>query len=291
MGYNELWGASITPFDEDDRIDYEVFRDILAIYNKSHSGLVVAGSTGEGQSLSSKERKGLLKFTLDHYEGKTIMGIKNGSLVEVKKELLNYKDLSPYAYLISLPAYYKAPDEGIYRYYDEIFKMFKNKNFIIYNIPSRTGSMLSLSVLERLKKKNENLIAIKDSSLNLEFVKKASQICPLYCGSDDLSLDYLKNGACGYISVASVFFSESFHDLFVEFQNGFHDLILFGYIRYVTNVLSQKVNPIGIKELFKLKGFKSMNLRLPLCPYDEQERKRLFKIMPAHETRIEREAK
>lgn len=289
MAYNELWGASITPFDENDEIDFLVFKDILKMYEKSHSGIVIAGSTGEGQSLLKEERRKILEFTLNNFDGKTIMGIKNGSLLEVMEELSNYEDLSPYAYLISLPGYYKAPDEGIYRYFDKILTTFKNRNFILYNIPSRTGSMLSTKVLERLIEKHKNLIALKDSSLNLEFVKKASQICPLYCGSDDLTLEYLKNGACGYISVASIFFSESFHDLFVEFQNGFHDLILYGYIRYVTNVLSQKVNPIGIKELFKLKGFKSTNLRLPLCEYDEIERKRLYKIMPAHETKIERE--
>ena len=66
----------------------------------------------------------------------------------------------------------------------------------------------------------------------------------------------------------------------MEYNSGLYNYIMYGYLRYVTNLLSLKVNPIGIKELFKLKGYKSMDLRLPLVPYDEKERERLKKLIP-----------
>lgn len=289
MRYEELFGAVVTPFDADDHLDLTTFDRIMSIYSDTHHrGVVVAGSTGEGESLSFKERKQLLECACAHPNLDIVMCLKGGSTAEVVREIKKYSGLSPFAFMVVVPPYYKAPDEGIYRHFHTIFKTFPGRCFFIYNIPSRTGSSLSLETYRRLTAECPNLHGLKDCSVNFDFVRKAAELGPLYGGSDDYALDYLKSGAVGFVSVASVFYPDSFHELFSAYQDGFHDLILYGYIRYVTNLLSLKTNPIGIKELFSLKSFPSMNLRLPLVPYDKSEREKLRKLLPVTEVNIEK---
>ena len=52
MKYDELYGAIVTPM-KDDKIDLKTFENILSLYEKNrHQGVIVAGSTGEGESLT-----------------------------------------------------------------------------------------------------------------------------------------------------------------------------------------------------------------------------------------------
>lgn len=287
MKYEELYGAIVTPM-KDDKIDLKTFEKILFLYEKNrHQGVVVAGSTGEGESLKIKEKKELIKMALKHNNLDIIVATHSGSTKSVIEEIIEYKDLDIKTFLIVVPAYYKAPQEGIYCHFAEIANCFKDKKIIIYNIPSRTGSNINYETVYRLIKDYKNIIGIKDCSLNYEYVEKLSKITTVYCGSDDSALDYLKAGATKFISVCSIFYYNIIHQLFMEFQNGLYNYIMYGYLRYVTNLLSLKVNPIGIKELFKLKGFKSMDLRLPLVPYDENEIERLKKLISLNDMLID----
>ena len=284
MKYEELYGAIVTPM-KDDKIDLKTFDNILSLYEKNrHQGVIVAGSTGEGESLTINEKYELLKVALKHKNLDVIMAIKSGSTKSVIDEIKRYCTLDVKTFLIVVPAYYKAPQEGIYFHFAEIANTYNDKNIIVYNIPSRTGSNINYETVARLVNDYKNIVGIKDCSLNYEYVEK---ITTVYCGSDDCALDYLKSGATKFISVCSIFYYDTIHQLYMEYNSGLYNYIMYGYLRYVTNLLSLKVNPIGIKELFKLKGYKSMDLRLPLVPYDEKERERLKKLIPISDMAID----
>lgn len=287
MKYDELYGAIVTPM-KDDKIDLKTFDNILSLYEKNrHQGVIVAGSTGEGESLTINEKYELLKVALKHKNLDVIMAIKSGSTKSVIDEIKRYCTLDVRTFLIVVPAYYKAPQEGIYFHFAEIANTYNDKNIIVYNIPSRTGSNINYETVARLVNDYKNIVGIKDCSLNYEYVEKLSKITTVYCGSDDCALDYLKSGATKFISVCSIFYYDTIHQLYMEYNSGLYNYIMYGYLRYVTNLLSLKVNPIGIKELFKLKGYKSMDLRLPLVPYDEKEREMLKKLIPISDMAID----
>lgn len=64
MKYEELYGAIVTPM-KDDKIDLKTFDNILSLYEKNrHQGVIVAGSTGEGESLTINEKYELLKVAI-----------------------------------------------------------------------------------------------------------------------------------------------------------------------------------------------------------------------------------
>ena len=61
----EIIGAMVTPFNNQDEIDYVEVKKMLESYEKSgHSAVVVAGTTGEESALTSKEKIDLIKFVI-----------------------------------------------------------------------------------------------------------------------------------------------------------------------------------------------------------------------------------
>lgn len=150
MKYEELYGAIVTPM-KDDKIDLKTFENILSLYEKNrHQGVIVAGSTGEGESLTINEKYELLKVALKHKNLDVIMAIKSGSTKSVIDEIKRYCTLDVKTFLIVVPAYYKAPQEGIYFHFAEIANTYNDKNIIVYNIPSRTGSNINYETVARL---------------------------------------------------------------------------------------------------------------------------------------------
>lgn len=285
MIYEELIGASVTPFTADGEVDYSEFDYLLTRYEKSnHGGVVICGSTGEGESLTAEEKRRLLeRARARQTDMKIIMGLGFGSTAAVSAEVDRYRDMKPAAFLLVVPPYYRAPQEGILAHFVTVCRRYPDERFILYNIPARTGSALEFDTYRRALEACPNIVGLKDCSEDYDFVRRAAKLHPLWCGSDKASLDYLAAGATGFISAASIFYHETFHQLYESYKDGFRDLILDGYIRYFSNLLSLKSNPIGIKALLGLQGRPSTALRLPLVPYGPAEIKRVSALLPASE--------
>jgi hypothetical protein len=68
----------------------------------------------------------------------------------------------------------------------------------------------------------------------------------------------------GFISVISIYYGRLMKEIIEDYQIGFVNQINVSYLKLVCEVLFQYTNPIGIKHLLSKKGYKSMNLLLPL---------------------------
>lgn len=51
----ELINALVTPFDDNNQIDFDILKKLIKKTEHYHDGYLIAGSTGEGDSLTEKE--------------------------------------------------------------------------------------------------------------------------------------------------------------------------------------------------------------------------------------------
>lgn len=259
-----LYSALPTPFDDMNKIDLDVMSLLLKRLASTHDGLVIAGSTGEGESLTVKELQILIDFFAPFKLDK-ILAI-NEDITSKVVTLIESLDIpSEYSLLLRVPAYVLPTQEGIYKHYKKIFDRYKNYNFIIYNIPKRTGSRIELDTLKRLKDSCNNLIAIKDCTCEEHFVREATKFIRVFSGVDIRYVDYLSWGASGLISVDSLLYPQVFFQLGEEYYKGNINASLYDFINLNALKNDDAPNPIPLKRNLKKLGYKSMNLRLPLC--------------------------
>ncbi len=267
--FGSLLSAMVTPFDDNGEVDFDCVEKLIQQIEKTgHTGIVVAGSTGEGHSLTQEEKIKLLRFVKEHTKLAVIYTISHNSLVALKEEMkLVNKELCD-GYLISVPYYNLPPQRGIYLFFKEIAS-YTTRPIIIYNVPKRTGSSITFMTIRKLIKACPNIIGIKEASSDMNLIKLLKKNFPFflcYCGNDSYYYDALQNGADGIISVMSVLYGNEINELYNEFKDGYHHVLLDDYLKLVSELLSLETNPIPIKYLLSKKGFTSMNLRLPLVP-------------------------
>lgn len=173
-------------------------------------GVVPAGCTGHAASLSWDEQKGLVNYTLEIAKSKVkvIPGDGSNCTREAIRAAKEMEDLGVDTHLMISPYQNKPTQEGLYQHYASIAKAVKG-NIIVYNVPGRTGRNIEPETTIRLAKDFSNIAAIKEASGNIEQIKKIIDGTKdikgfdVLSGDDGLTLDIIKAGGTGCISVAA----------------------------------------------------------------------------------------
>ncbi len=161
--------ALITPFKEDESIDFEALSRLIEyLIQNGTDYLVVLGTTAETPTLTEEEKNGDKKICSRTYEGAYSscprLGGNNtrGIIDHLKKD-----DFSGYDAILSVVPYYNKPSqEGIYQHYSAIAQASKLP-VILYNVPGRTGVNMNAETTLRLAKEYPNIVAIKEASGNI----------------------------------------------------------------------------------------------------------------------------
>ena len=199
-----LWTAIVTPFTDDaSEIDFEALKNVINLQAKAGNGIVVAGSTGEGLSLSDKERVKLMEFIFSlNLKIPVMFGVPSANYHQAL-DWMNYcSDFPLSGHLMTTPIYTKAGPKG----QTEWFENLMNKSqapCMLYNIPSRSGIRLHNDVIKNLKG-HPHLWAIKDSSGAVDSIVEYKEVNPdinIFCGDDYLMPSFSAEGACGLVSV------------------------------------------------------------------------------------------
>ena len=199
--------AIITPF-KSGAVDYESFGKIIeAQIAGGIDAIVVAGTTGEAATLTHEEHCECIKYTVEKVAGRVPVIAGTGSNdTAYGIELSKYAcEVGADALLLVTPYYNKANPKGLIKNFlktaDET-----DKPIILYNVPSRTGVNIPLSVYERLSE-HKNIVAVKEANSSVSDFARLSARCgknlDLYSGNDDLILPCLSLGGNGVISVIS----------------------------------------------------------------------------------------
>lgn len=210
--FGELLTAMVTPFDQNGVISTDtIARLSKKLVSDGNDGLVLAGTTGESPNLTKDDRSILYATTIRSVgdSAKVIAGTGTYSTtesIELSKQAL---DAGVDGIMVVTPYYSKPSQEGIYQHFKSISDNV-SLPIIAYNIPGRTSKLIEIETLERIVI-DTNVVAIKDAVNDISFTKQeidhlyhAKKLdVEIYSGDDKLTLDLMRHGAKGVISVAS----------------------------------------------------------------------------------------
>jgi len=272
---NKLTGtgvAIVTPFLSNGEIDYNSLSNLLnGIINSGVDFIVSLGTTSEAVTLTSEEKKNVMKHVVNEVNGRVpiVMGIGGNNTQAVVDEIQN-TDFKGIAAILSVAPYYNKPNQrGIYEHFKKIAEN-SIVPIIIYNVPGRTSSNILAETTLKLANDFSNIIAVKEASGDLNQVMQIINNRPedfaVLSGDDALTFPMIALGADGVISVVANAFPSSFSSMVNLALSSKNEEARKIHYRLLTiiNLLFTDGNPAGIKAALEILGVIGNNLRLPM---------------------------
>ena len=269
--------AIITPFTDDDRVNFEEFGRIIEdqIKNKVDA-IIVCGTTGEASTMTLEEKKETIKFAVEKANKRIpIIAGTGGNCTKSVIEMTKYAEsVGVDGALIVTPYYNKTTQAGLIEHYKVVANSTKLP-IIVYSVPGRTGVNITPETCKELSK-IENIVAIKEASGNLSQIAEIRNLCKdelnIYSGNDDQITSVLACGGIGVISVLSNILPEYTHNIVEDFFNGRVENAINAQIKAIPLVkaLFCEVNPIPVKAGMNMIGWNVGIPRLPLIEMSEK---------------------
>ncbi|MGO5548172.1 4-hydroxy-tetrahydrodipicolinate synthase [Lachnospiraceae bacterium LCP19S3_B12] len=278
--------AMVTPMKEDGAVNYPVFRELLEmqVENKADA-VVIAGTTGEGSTLSDQEHIELVKFAVHEIRGRipVIAGAGSNNTDHAVYLSRECERAGADALLHVTPYYNKASQQGLYLHFKACAEA-TSLPVILYNVPSRTGVNIYPATYKRLSE-IDNITACKEASGNFSQLAKIASLCKdeltIYSGNDDQVTSALALGAQGVISVMSNILPAETHEICEAYFRGDSersDSLQMKYLELI-EALFMDVNPIPVKQAMRAMGYQVGGCRLPLCDMDPTNAERLYQVL------------
>jgi 4-hydroxy-tetrahydrodipicolinate synthase len=278
--------ALVTPFKEDGTIDHGSLRKLVQHQiNNDVDYMVVLGTSGESVTLTTAEKIDVVDTVIDANDGALplVIGIGGNNTQEVIDQITT-ADLDPFVAILSVsPAYNKPTQEGIYQHFKAVASS-TTKPILLYNVPGRTGSNMSVETVVRLAHDFENIVGIKEAAGDLVAAMKMIQYSPkdfLVISGDDMIANAMTlAGGAGVISVIAQALSQDFSDMIRYALNG--DVTESYELHYKVaasiDLIFEQGNPAGIKNMLEHLDICSGAVRLPLVKADRDlnDRMKLF---------------
>jgi len=277
--------AIVTPLTAEG-VDYEAFGRLIDWQiEEGIDAIVVAGTTGEGSTLTDEEHREVIKYAVDRIAGRVPVIAGTGSndtayAIDLTKFAC---EVGADAMLLVTPYYNKATQKGLIESFKAVADV-SSKPCILYNVPGRTGCNLTPASCAVLAK-HPNIVAIKEASGNISQIAEIAQLCgddiDIYSGNDDQIIPVMSLGGKGVISVLSnplpKLTSEMCH-LWLEGKTKEALKIQLDLLPLI-NALFCEVNPIPVKAAMAAMGFGENYLRLPLTPMEKDHEEVLLGLM------------
>ncbi len=280
--------ALVTPF-LNSEVNYPMMEQLLR--RQIEAGIravVICGTTGESPTLSDAEKLELFRRAKKYTGERCLIIAGTGSNnTEHTVSLSKAAEVSGAdALLVVSPYYNKATPEGLVTHYSAVAAAV-HIPVIIYNVPSRTGVDIPVSVYQCLSQ-IPNIAGVKEASTDISKITKIRAVCPddfaVWSGNDDQTAAVISLGGSGIISVLSNILPIETQALTQAALDGDFDTAADLQIKLLPLIeaLFSEVNPIPIKAAMKLTGFDCGNCRLPLTPASTDTVKKLKNLLLAN---------
>lgn len=262
--------ALVTPF-LNGKINYPMVQVLLKRQQDARiPAVVLAGTTGEAPTLSDEEKLGLFRVAKAHVGSSMtiIAGTGSNDTAHAVKLSQAAQEAGADALLIVSPYYNKSTPAGLYAHYLSIAHAVSIP-IILYNVPSRTGVDIPVSVYQRLSC-IPNIVGVKEASTDITKITQIRNACgeafTVWTGNDDLTVPAISMGAKGVISVASNVVPAQIRDMAKAALDGDMDTAsdLQCRISPLLEMLFCEVNPIPVKAAMARIGLDCGPCRLPL---------------------------
>lgn len=270
-----LFTALVTPFDSHDVVNEKSLVALLHHQLKGGvDGVVVCGSTGEGNNLEDFERDFVIKCAVRELKGKIpcVVGCGAPSTKQVVEYVKKAEQFGADGILAVTPFYCRPTQEGIYLHFKALSDATRLP-ICVYNIASRTGQNIETATLNRIAEL-PNIIGVKEASGNIAQVQDVLEVVQhkkphfiVTSGDDALALAHISLGAKGLVSVISNLLPKTTKRLVDEAMNCNIPIAraLHFALRPLFYGLFVETNPIPLKRMLEHVGFEMGPYRLPLC--------------------------
>jgi 4-hydroxy-tetrahydrodipicolinate synthase len=285
--FSGVYTAIITPFDKNENVEYKKLKELIEFQIANGvSGIVPCGTTGESPTLSTEEHEKVIEETVKLVKGrvKVIAGTGSNSTKEAIDMSMHAEKAGADAILVVNPYYNKPTQEGLYRHFKAVCNSVKIP-VILYNIKGRTGVNVETETLLRIIKDCKNMIGVKEASGDLKQIKEVIEKTPesffVLSGDDGITLEVMKMGGDGLISVAanimpkevSTIVELSIKKDYKKAEELDKKLQPFFKVEFI------ETNPIPIKAAIAMQGKIEEVYRLPLCEMNTKNKEELRKVM------------
>ncbi|MGN0448223.1 MAG: 4-hydroxy-tetrahydrodipicolinate synthase [Acutalibacteraceae bacterium] len=277
--------ALVTPLNENG-VDYENFGKLIDWQiEQGIDALVIAGTSGEGSTLTDEEHKAVLKFSVERVAGRVPVIAGTGSNdTAYAIELTQYAcEVGCDAMLVVTPYYNKATQKGLIKMFTAIADA-STKPIILYNVPSRTGVNIEPATYAVLAE-HPMIQGIKEANGQIDKITETMALCgdklDLYSGNDDQIVPLMSVGGKGVISVLSNLLPKETSQMCHRFFDG--DIkgaaqMQFKYFPLIKALFSE-VNPIPAKAAMAAMGFGEDYVRMPLTLMEDAAKSVLLQRM------------
>lgn len=266
--------ALITPFREDDSIDFDALvRMVDYLLQNNADFLCVLGTTAETPTLSEEEKKLVKQTVVERVNGRIpiLLGVGGNDTRSLVRQLKTDDFTGIDAILSVVPYYNKPSQEGIYQHYKAIAEA-TALPIVLYNVPGRTGVNMTAETTLRLARDFKNVIAIKEASGDIaqmdDIIKNKPSHFDVISGDDGITFPLITLGAVGVISVIGNAFPREFSRMTrLALQGDFQNALLIHHrFTELFKLLFVDGNPAGVKSMLNAMGMIENKLRLPLVP-------------------------
>lgn len=272
-----IYPAAITPFLESGLVDQVSALLLMARFKDAGcAGVVLAGTNGEGPSLSTIEKRDLVRVAVAADILPVILGVATASLEEAIWSIDQAARAGAATALLMPPAYFReASQEGITAWFFAVMNR-TSLPILLYNIPARTGIALSVETVAECAK-HDHMAGIKDSSGVVENLQLFADALSgmnknLFVGDESLLLKALDCGWSGSISGAANVIPRWLCAIAAEAHGERESAeTKFSLVQPIITVLRTGPQPGLNKSLLaKARVIPRADLRLPLRPVSDQ---------------------
>ena len=199
--------AMVTPFDDEGELDIDAAVNLARwLADHGSDGLVLAGSTGEGTSLTDQEK---LQLWGEVGRAVTIPVLAGTGTADTAHsiELSKHATAAGVAGLLVVTPYYSRPSQaGLIGHFEAVASA-TELPVLLYDIPVCSGRRIEHETMLHLANQGSNIVGVKAASGNLSdisrLVAQAPRSFEVYSGDDPLTLPIVAVGGVGIISVIS----------------------------------------------------------------------------------------
>ena len=289
---NGTWTALVTPFATGgESVDWQAYERLVQDQIQAGiTGLVPCGTTGETPTLSDDEQLELVRCTVRVAAGRVpvLVGTGSNNTRKTIDASLAAMKAGATAVMVVMP-YYNKPSQTGMRWHIEAVAQAVSAPIVLYNIPGRTGVMLSAQSTLELLDSCPDVVGVKDATGRLDYcqevVRGAGERVQILSGDDPLTLPLMSVGAKGVVSVTSNLYPKAVQEAVALAQAGDFAAARARHLALypVHRVLLSEPNPEPIKAALAMKGRMQPDCRLPLVGVTDACHEALRRVMEEFE--------
>ncbi len=204
MRYTGIYAPLVTPFNEDETINFSVLEQLIEfLLAEGVTGFVPGGTTGEVYALSDAERLDVFRFVKEKTADRAVLiaGTNSGATRDVIRFSQAAEEMGYDGLMVAVPPYSRPNQQELLGHYRDVAQLV-SLPIILYNFPWRAGTEIGYEVMDGLTTVT-NIVGIKEASGDMsrvyEFHLRYKDRYQMICGSDDQALDYFLWGTSCWI--------------------------------------------------------------------------------------------